>query len=148
MPFPVVTDAGALASVRRVLADVNPSQPFTITTNPTDLLNARIQSIAASTGITDLDHLSDTKQIDLLNHLNRNLKTSNPELWRTKQVNDLLAGIWAQVYGQIYATAIHCVILGRFISRIVLGLGIAAIMVYWNWKRQSRRREGREEIHL
>jgi hypothetical protein len=145
LPFPVVTDAGAIASVRRMLADVNPSQPFTITTNPADLLNARIQSLAASCGITHVDQLSDAQQTDLLRRLDTDLKTSNSELWRTKQVNDLLAGLWAQVYGQIYATAIHCVILVRLISRIVLCLGILALPIYLAMKNNREVAKGTKE---
>jgi hypothetical protein len=145
MPFPTVTDAGAIASVRRMLADVNPSQPFTISANLTDLLTAQIQSLAVLRGTPDVDHLSNADQMDLLKRLDADLKTSNPELWRTKQANDFLAGVWAQAYGQIYETAIHCVILVRFISRIVLAVGIVAIASYVVAKKiRAPRRRGAE----
>jgi hypothetical protein len=143
MPFPTVTDVGAMASVRRTLGDVNPSQPFTFDTNPAEKFNADMHSLTISRQTPDIDHLTNPEQMDLLNSLDVDLKTSDPQLWRTKQVNDLLAGIWAQAYGQIYATAIHCVILVRLISRIVLGVGIVTITGYLATRkiRAPRRRD-------
>jgi hypothetical protein len=104
-----------------------------------------LQSLAVSRGTPDIDHLSSADQMELLRQLDADLKTSDLELWRTKQVNDFLAGSWGQVYGQIYETAIHCLFLVRFIARIVLSVGAILIGIYFMTKRiRAQRRRGAE----
>src|SRR5439155_14486252 len=70
LPYPISTDAGAVASVRALLSDTNPRRPFAVR-GPISALIPR---------------MSDLRQLD------DHLRSSDPELWRTKQVSDFLAG--------------------------------------------------------
>src|SRR5439155_24327141 len=100
LPVPVVTDAGAVASVRRLIADVRPQRPFAVR----DKFIEGLQS-----------YLPGSSQLTL----DLKIRKAHPELWRTKQVNDFLAGIWAQSYGIIYLDAIDWFRRIQWVARII-----------------------------
>ena len=100
LPVKIVTDAGAIASVRRLLADTQtPPRPFVVRG---DLTKAMQPYIPAG-----LPTMSRDAQSLALSRLDDDIKRANPELWRTKQVSDFLGGIWAQGYGPIYCDGIE-----------------------------------------
>ena len=69
------------------------------------------------------------------------LRRTDPQLWRTKQVNDLLAGIWAQGYGQIYRQGIHWLFRLEHIARVLFAtLLVIATGASLYWRRRVRLR--------
>jgi len=126
LPYSISTDAGAVASVRAVLSDTNPRRPFTV--------RGPIPALVPRT--------SDLRQLD------DQLRVADPELWRTKQVSDFLAGIWAQGYGRIYQTGIIWLLRIQRISQVLLVLLIAGIILFYlrHRSRAFARRAGGDTI--
>jgi hypothetical protein len=98
LPIPTVTDASAITGVRRLLADVQPTKPLLVRGDvSTSLLSSVEGNIATMTR---------GEQAAEFAQFNAHVRATDPELWRSKQVSDFLAGIWAQGYGQIYLDGI------------------------------------------
>jgi len=132
LPVKIVTDAGAIASVRRLLADTQlPPRPFRIRDN---LVTAMQPCIPM-----ELTTMSRDQQAAALRRFDDDIKRADPELWRTKQVSDFLCGIWAQGYGQIYLDGIDALLRIRLIARIVFAIALAAA-VAWLVVRSRRAR--------
>ncbi|HYE20221.1 MAG TPA: hypothetical protein VEA69_17365 [Tepidisphaeraceae bacterium] len=71
------------------------------------LLRPEIQKVAAELGYpTDPAAMTPAQQKDVWARLDDRIRETNYELWRVKQVNDWLNGMWAQVYGSVYASVI------------------------------------------
>ena len=129
LPVPTATDEGAVTSVRRLLADVKPDQPFKVR-----------ERLFGREKLHEGDGYSMMQQTALLRTLDRELHEHNFEAWRAKQVNDFLSGIWAQGYGQMYAEAVHVVLIARQIGRILstcMLLGLIGCMI---WTRSVKQR--------
>jgi hypothetical protein len=138
VPVKIVTDAGAIASVRRLLADTQlPPRPFTIRDN---LATAMAPYIP-----TDLATMSRDAQAAALRRFDDDIKRADLELWRTKQVSDFLCGIWAQGYGQIYLDGIDALMRIRLIARIAFTIAFAAAVVWLivRWRRARFKGERR-----
>ena len=118
LPVPTATDFGAILSVRSLLDDVKPDQPFVIRQKP-----------FGAEKLHQADGYSSQQQLVLLQTLDKQLRQKNPELWRTKQVNDFLSGIWAQGYGQMYAEAIHIVAIARIVGRIFVVTSVVVVIL-------------------
>jgi hypothetical protein len=108
LPVPTATDAGAVMSVRRLLDDVKPSEPFKVR-----------DKLFGPEKIHEADGYAMQQQMMLLRTMDRELQDCNFEAWRAKQVNDFLSGIWSQGYGQMYADAVNVVLIARRTGRIV-----------------------------
>jgi hypothetical protein len=129
LPVPTATDAGAVISVRRLLEDVKPDKPFKVR-----------DKLFGPEKIHEGDGYAMQQQMMLLRRMDRELHDHNFEAWRAKQVNDFLSGIWAQGYGQMYADAVHVVLIARQIGRII-SIGILLIPIgYMSWKHYRRAR--------
>jgi hypothetical protein len=132
MPVPIATDDGAVASVRSLLADIKADHPIPRSSN--------LRSAISESTMTEADRYSVDYQMTLLRILDQQLKKRDFELWRAKQVNDFLAGIWAQGYGQIYSSGIKAVLVARTVG-IVVSITIASLFVLlFNLRRQQRGR--------
>lgn len=97
LPVPTVTDAGAIAGVRRVLVDVG-TKPLSVRGDVTTPLHSHAASASGT--------MTRTEQAAAFAQFDAAVRATDPELWRSKQVSDFLAGIWAQGYGQIYLDGI------------------------------------------
>ncbi len=129
LPWPVATDAGAIASLRGLMRDTDASKPFAIRTNPTDLLRAHVIDLARRRHLpAELEQMTAVTQDALWHAFDEDLHERDPELWRTKQLNDFLAGIWAQSYGQVYVDLINGVLLARRIGQIVVAMIIVGLV--------------------
>ena len=116
MPVPVASDAGAVRSVRALLADVAATPPrFAVRNRIGAALKATAARIVPSAAG--------------MSHLDAWLRANDPQLWRTKQVSDLLAGIWAQGYGQIYSRGIVWFFRVRLAARVLLVLLAAGLVL-------------------
>jgi hypothetical protein len=103
MPVPVATDDGAVRSVRALLHDVDrPPVSFLVRTRIGAALAAEVNQASPA----PIETMTPAEQEQIWTSLDTWLSRQNVPLWRTKQVSDLLAGIWAQGYGQIYAQGI------------------------------------------
>jgi hypothetical protein len=127
MPVPIATDAGAVRSVRAVLDDIRASTPLAI--------HARVgQPIARYTARMtgrDANHLAFDEQHRAMAQLDGWLRSEDPQLWRTKQVSDLLAGIWAQGYGQIYCDGIEWLFRIQRYARVGLFALLVGAALVW-----------------
>ena len=116
LPVPTVTDAGAVAGVRRLLADVGPG-PFTVRSDVGAPLRSHVLSNLAA--MTRAEQAAEFAQLD------PGIHAVDLQLWRSKQVNDFLAGIWAQGYGQIYLDGIDGFFAAQRGARVVFVVAIA-----------------------
>ena len=107
LPEPMATDFGAVISVRKLLADVDPQKPFAVRSiSPTDA--------------GDVDRMSFDQQMIVLESYDRLLKEHDPETWRTKQVCDFLSGVWGQgIWRNLCYGAIRAVLIARLVGRII-----------------------------
>ena len=115
LPVPTVTDAGAVAGTHRLLADVQSDKPFAIRGDVVTPLRSIVDQ--------NLEQAAAFAQFDA------QVRAADPELWRAKQVNDFLAGIWAQGYGQIYLDGIDGFFFLRRLARTTLVIVIVAALV-------------------
>jgi hypothetical protein len=72
----------------------------------------------------------------VLNRLDAGVKTMNPELWRTKQLNDFSSGIWAQCFGRTYNWILIPLLWIRRVAQVVGALLVVALLL----TRPARRR--------
>jgi hypothetical protein len=121
LPVPTVTDAGAVAGVRRLLDDIQPTQPFLVRGDVSTSLLSSIEGNLAT--MTRAEQAKEFEQFDA------HVRATDVELWRSKQVNDFLAGIWAQGYGQIYLDGIEGFFRIQRDARIVFG--VAVVIGVW-----------------
>ena len=122
LPWPVATDAGAIASVRSLLRDVDGSQTFAIR----DDVARRLRELVGQ----DVFNMTRQEQAIEFLSFDREVKARDPELWRAKQVSDFLAGIWAQSYGQVYLSGIEWMLRLRLVARVIF---IAAVLAAAAW---------------
>jgi hypothetical protein len=121
-PVPTVTDAGAVAGVRRLLADVDVSaKPFLVRGDVSTSLLSGVEGNLAT--------MTRAQQAAAFAQFDAHIRATDPELWRSKQVSDFLAGIWAQGYGQIYLDGINAFSRIQQAARVafVVGLLIAVV---------------------
>lgn len=138
---PVSNDTAAIESVQKLLADTDAARAFEIRVK-TDaaLLLPHIQSLAGSLALPDdLNQMSPEQQRRVFDALDTDIAGANPALWRTKQVNDFLAGVWGQAYAQIYRDyAIGPLLMlhrtGRWTTWILL-----AVVGYGLWRKTRQR---------
>ena len=117
--YPVVSDSGAIASVRSLVQEVDPGRGFAIVEGVSEKFKPHIKHAAQELGYpTDLLEMTPSQQKDVWQMLDTEIKESDYELWRTKQVNDWLNGVWAQVYGTMYSGLINPILLIRDICRV------------------------------
>jgi hypothetical protein len=114
LPVKIPTDAGAIASVRRLIADAAPTAaPFAVRQQ----VVARLRAIAGEIPPATPDPLA---------ALDARVKSRDEELWRTKQVSDFLAGVWAVGYGQIYLDGIEWLLRIELAARVVFVAALIA----------------------
>jgi hypothetical protein len=106
LPVTIPHDDGAVQSVRRLLFDVG-TKPLSVRDEVVIKLRPYVNAVAAK------------NQRDPLESLDAVVRAGDPELWRTKQVNDFLAGVWAVGYGKIYSQAINWFLKIQLAARIV-----------------------------
>ncbi|MGB7156715.1 MAG: hypothetical protein WBD40_01535 [Tepidisphaeraceae bacterium] len=121
LPVPTVTDAGAIAGVRRLLDDVQPARPLLVRADVATSLRSCVEGNLAT--MTRAEQAAEFARFDA------NVRATDPQLWRSKQVSDFLAGIWAQGYGQIYLDGIDGFFRIQRVARIVFV--VALIVGVW-----------------
>jgi len=71
------------------------------------MLSAHVRSVARELGFPEEPTLmTPDQQGAVLDRLDAYVRTADPELWRTKQLNDFCCGVWAQVFGPEYGYVI------------------------------------------
>jgi hypothetical protein len=145
MPLPVPQDAGALASVRRLLADTQAAKGFSVRAPVDWLLRRHAEALAQRHGwVPKVERLSSAKQAALMGELDAEVRSTDYELWRTKQVNDFLAGVWGQGYGLMYRSLISDVLRMRAACRVIGPGGVLVLVGLIAWRRaRARERQGR-----
>lgn len=138
MDFPVVKDGGALHSVRMLVEDVQPARPLAIRDKIDQPLRASITRISIEMRQPRLGSSRMTPQIQraLLDQLDSNLRSNEPELWRTKQLNDFCNGVWAQVYGPAYNSLIVPVLAIRFYCRFAAPILFLGMLLVWTTRQK------------
>jgi hypothetical protein len=136
--YPVVSDAGAVRSVRSLLADVDPGRGFAIEKDMAERLKPHIARIAGEMGYpADAGEMTSAQQRDVWLALDGHIKEHDYELWRTKQVSDWLSGVWAQVYGTMYSGLIYPMLGIRDVARVAAPV---MLMAWLAWAAYRRRR--------
>lgn len=127
---PVVADAGAVASVRRLLADVGVDRPITIREPVADRLMPHIRAVARRKGFPeDPRHLDVGQQRVVLSELDEQVRGADLELWRAKQVNDFLNGVWGHTFGSSYGAFAHAVLIVRSVCRVLCP--VLVVVITW-----------------
>jgi hypothetical protein len=135
---PVVADDGAVESVRTLINDIDASRKFEIDTNVSARITPHIAAIAARLGYpTQVKDMSVHAQRDVWQLLDSEIRENDYELWRTKQANDWLNGVWAQVYGTMYSGVIRPTLALREICRITGPVLLMAWVGLGLWKRRK-----------
>jgi hypothetical protein len=140
--YPVASDAGAVASVRALINDVDPGRALVVRDDVANRLMPHIAAVAKSLGYPeDLKAMTPDAQLEVWHMLDDQVRDTDYELWRTKQVNDWLNGVWAQVYGAMYAVAINPTLTLREFGRAAGPILIMAWVGVGLW-RKRREAEG------
>lgn len=139
LPLATAMDEGALASVRRLVRDTMP------TTQPFVLRESVVPGVLLHVG-RDVNSMSRNEQVAVMHRLDHDIRETNVELWRTKQVSDFLAGIWAQGYGQVYETAINSLLLSQQVARIVFGVIMLILILAWARYRARTKRQSQPAV--
>lgn len=130
MDFPIVKDAGAVRSLGSLLDDADAGRPFTNV--PADFpaaLRRPIKAIAESLNFPPApEDMTPGQQQAVLERLDGYVHRNDPELWRTKQINDFCGGIWAQVFGPPYNSLIVPVLAVHSVCRFVF-VGLLVVLV-------------------
>jgi len=128
IPVPVADDVGAIESLRRMLRDIGPGD-LKVRARIEQPLQPLIEDLAREVRLpVHLDDMTPNQQQTVLALLDPYVAVHDHELWRTKQLSDFLAGIWAQTYGQIYCTGIRCVLWLQLIL-LLLFIPLLALML-------------------
>ena len=107
MDAPVCKDAGAVSSVTALVRDTSADRSFVRRENVGPMLSAHVRSVARELGFPEEPTLmTPDQQGAVLDRLDAHVRTADPELWRTKQLNDFCCGVWAQVFGPEYGYVI------------------------------------------
>jgi hypothetical protein len=137
MDDPVCADAGAVRSAAALIGEVDPRKPFVVRGEVGPLLLPHIRNLARALDIPESpDDMTVDQQRAVFEALDVYVREHDPELWRTKQLNDFCSGVWAQVFGPSYGYAITPVLLAHRAAGLTLG----GLML---WAASGRRRNGR-----
>jgi hypothetical protein len=136
MDEPVCKDLGALTSVASLVRDTSPRTPFAHRANIGPALMPHVRAVAREMAFPE-DPLAMTpdQQAAVLERLDAHLRHADPELWRTKQLSDFCAGVWAQVFGPSYRFVITPLLVLHQIGWLVLILLLVAQL--WRRRRQN-----------
>jgi len=136
----VVTDQGAVASVRKLMADVEAERGFVFRKPVDEMLEAHIRAIAQTKDWPLEPRLmTPSQQEAVLEELDAHVKRTSLELWRTKQVNDFLNGMWGQTFGRSYARAAQWAVWLRLAGRVEIPLLVVGLAVRtWVVRRRGR----------
>lgn len=127
---PVNIDAGGAESFRNLLAETQAQRPFAIRAKTDTLMQPAIARIATRLGIpADPHHQTPTQQRAVLIRLDAEVKAMDPELWRTKQLNDFSSGIWAQCFGRTYNWILVPLLWIRRTAQVIGALLVVAMLM-------------------
>jgi hypothetical protein len=137
LPRPVASDAGAIQSVRSLFNDVDASRKFEISGNVGPKITPHIAAIAHELGYpTEMNDMKPSEQLAVWRKLDGEIRETDYELWRSKQVNDWLNGVWAQVYGTMYSGLINPTLKLRETGRVAGPILLMAWVGFVMWKRK------------
>ena len=111
-------------------------------------LGAHVQALARELGFpTDIRRMTVQQQRTVLDRLDPFVRRRDPELWRTKQVSDFCAGIWAHVYGRSYNLLIKPFLVLHVAARLGLLLMLAWAALRWVRVRREVAMTARDVTH-
>lgn len=147
MKRPPTTNPRAVRSVGRMLEDIRlADRNLRIRQQPGPLMRERIESFAASLGFPARpEDMNPGQQQVVFEKLDAYLHDADHELWRTKQLSDLLSGVWGQSFGFEYLLLIEPMLAlhatGRVLAPVLTVAAVVAAMV----RRHRRSRAGTRE---
>lgn len=142
--FPVVKDAGAVESLRSMLADTDVAKGYTVRAMHVDgLLRPHVGRLAAELKLpADPEAMTPAQQYAVFDRLDGYVRRHDPELWRTKQVSDFVGGIWGQVFSPPYTILLSPYLVVVDVCRWLVPAALAIVLVV-----QVRRdRRGRADV--
>jgi hypothetical protein len=132
----IATDAGAIKSVQSVLREIDSTKPLEIQTDPRQHLMPHIAAVAKMARMpTTPDAMTPRQQEAVYFNLDEEIRQTDYPLWRTKQVVDLLCGIWGQAYGQTYVEVIQPALTVRMWARDTVRL-LLLLPIVWLARRR------------
>jgi hypothetical protein len=135
--YPVASDTGAVESVKRLINDVDAGRAFEVSEGVAERMKPHIATVAVALGQPgDVRQMTPPAQLEVWRRLDDHVLKADYELWRTKQVNDWLNGVWAQVYGTMYSGLITPTLRVREVSRVLGPMLVLAWVAVAVWKRR------------
>lgn len=144
MRRPPTTNPQAVRSVRRMLDDIGlAASDLRIREPPGPLMRQRLASLAEALGVPPRpEDMTPEQQQVVFERLDSYLRDHDRELWRTKQLSDLLSGVWGQSFGFEYLLLIEPMLMLHAVGRVLAPALPLALMAGLALRRP--RRPGRE----
>jgi hypothetical protein len=141
MNRPVISDAGAIAGVKRLLVEIDPTA---IETKPhvAGELQSAATDLASRLGYSnDARRLMREQEHKVFERLDADIRVHNVALWRQKQISDLCCGIWAQTFGGDYVMVIAPTLAARKVGRIAGPVTITVLLLLGTKRIANRKRQ-------
>jgi hypothetical protein len=129
MEAPVCKDLGAVSSATGLARDTSAGKPFVYRQNVGPLLLAHVRAVAHELGVPgDPASMTPDQQSAVLDRLDAQVRSTDPQLWRTKQLSDFCCGVWAQVFGPEYGYVITPLLLLHQLGWVGMVLLLAILL--------------------
>ncbi len=120
-------DASVSAAPRTGLGPFAAARPFGVRGDMVNRLSSASAELAGRLGLPrEASKMTFAQQHEVYVALDDFVLATDPELWRTKQVNDFLNGVWSVSFGQTYARWITPIVGAWYIARVVGPLWLIA----------------------
>jgi len=138
MKRPPTTNAEAVASLRRMLDDTRLAESdLRVRQAPGPLMRPHIAALARSLGVPPSpEQMTPEQQQVVFEKLDEYLRETDLELWRTKQLSDLLSGVWGQSFGFEYLLLIEPVLLIHSAGRVIAPLMLVGLVGWLLWRQR------------
>lgn len=152
MKRPPTTNAQAVASLRRMLDDARFAESdLRVRQAPGPLMRPHIATLASSLGFPPRpEEMTVEQQQVVFERLDTFLRETDFELWRTKQLSDLLSGIWGQSFGFEYLLLIEPLLLIHAVGQVLAPLMTVGFIgwLLWSRRRPGRKSDGEQPVHV
>jgi hypothetical protein len=136
---PVTTNPDAVRSVRAMLVETDAARGFAIRENPFPGIRDHAAILAGEMGYpSDPRQMTVRQQSEVFHALDASLRRRDPELWRTKQLADLLSGVWGQSFGYTYLLLLEPTVTISGIARLVGPAVAVGLLVHSALRRRAR----------
>jgi hypothetical protein len=142
MHRPPTTNPQAVRSVRRMIEEIRLAESdLKVREAPGPHMRPHIASLAKSLGFpTRPEAMTPEQQQVIFERLDDFLRETDFELWRTKQLSDLLSGVWGQSFGFQYLLLLEPLLILHVVGRVMAPLMLVGFVGWRVWQRRRARR--------